>query len=270
MTDWPVGGGQQAFTGPATEPPTNSRGALLTPGAANVKGSYVDVITAGNNLGADWLLVALGSAIVDETLTDIAVGAAGVEQVLVPNLLVQTMNRDMSHFVCPVKLPAGVLVRARCQAEGGSGSVVACSVTGIGNGWSGVEPCATCTAWGVVTATTRGTPLTSGAANVKGAWTELVSAANNLAPTRYLTLLVFQRSATIGSSDLMVDIGIGPATEQVLVPNLALSCSGTRDNAMPQLIGPLPISIPAGVRVSVRLQSSVASITWEMCGYSFA
>jgi hypothetical protein len=175
----------------------------------------------------------------------------------------------MAHFLCPMKLPAGIVVRARAQGEAAAGTV-AVSLTGIASGFASAEPCATCTAWGITTATTRGTAITSGLANVKGAWTELVSAANNLIPTRYLTLLIFQRNAAIGSSDLVLDIGIGPATETVLIPNIFLSCSGTRDNAMPQIIGPIPVQIPDGVRVAVRLQSSVASIAWEMCGYSFS
>ncbi len=98
-----------------------------------------------------------------------------------------------------------------------------------------------------------GVIITAGAtAHVKGAWSTLVTAADFDAD---MILLSTTRDSRVGAADAseLLDIGFGPAgSERVVVENLLHGHKIAPD------ILQIPLTVPAGTRVSARLQSVVA------------
>ena len=97
--------------------------------------------------------------------------------------------------------------------------------------------------------------VTGGAANTKGSWTEIVSSTPYDVCAIYLPLNLGHFDTTL---DYLIDIGVGASgSEQVIIENLLFSSSESiRDAANPYL---LPVSIPAGTRVSIRAQENSGS-----------
>ncbi len=113
---------------------------------------------------------------------------------------------------------------------------------------------------GVNAAASRGITITAAAtANVKGAWTELISAVNNTVDAQ--TIYINIRSSSVANVDYLVDIGVGEAgAEQVVVANVQASASvgGTIFFGGGVWI---PLVIPRGVRVAARCQCTTLSAT---------
>lgn len=109
---------------------------------------------------------------------------------------------------------------------------------------------------GINAATSLGTTITaSGSINTKGSWTQLDAA------TAYDMNMfwVFLELPSVNNSGILVDIGIGAAaSEIVLIANIPYLCPSNTSG----LIGiPCPVAIPAGTRISARMQSATASAT---------
>jgi hypothetical protein len=99
------------------------------------------------------------------------------------------------------------------------------------------------------TGTAAGTTLTSsGSANTKGSWTQLV--ASTASDISFVQVTVILITSTIG----LVDIGVGSAGNEVVVVNNLI----VHDNFDPTVIS-FPLSIPAGTRISARVQCATAS-----------
>ena len=105
-----------------------TRGTASTGGAANVKGAYAQ-ITASTNEDLKTLMIAPGSAgdstLSDEgVLFDIAIGAGGSEQIILPDILFyMSITSDMITpfaYTIPVQIPAGSRIAVRHQSFFGS------------------------------------------------------------------------------------------------------------------------------------------------------
>lgn len=102
---------------------------------------------------------------------------------------------------------------------------------------------------GSVVATSSMTPMTSGAANVKGAWAQLIAAT----PDSWAGFLLTLRNNANGRASIDVGIGAGGA-EQILLPDLLHSASGLATKAY------FPAGIAKGKRIAVRSQSGTAAL----------
>jgi hypothetical protein len=109
---------------------------------------------------------------------------------------------------------------------------------------------------GSVPATTQGTTITSGTSNVKGAYVQLTAATDNDANW---VLAHFGNSG--GTSTYLIDIAIGAATEQVIIPDLTVIPRAAGGNGGSYLF---PIFIPAGSRLTARCQTFAATQTIEV------
>jgi hypothetical protein len=99
---------------------------------------------------------------------------------------------------------------------------------------------------GALEATTEYTTVTSGAANTKGSWTQLLAAT---AEDSAAMLLAFTYPGVMFG----IDLGVGAAaSETVLVPNIYVGCPG---NALPHAIL-IPVFVKKGTRITARLQDS--------------
>jgi len=118
---------------------------------------------------------------------------------------------------------------------------------------------------GSVPGTSLGTTVTGSATvNVKGVYTELSAATAQPADV----LMLHIGSGSTVSTDYLFDLAIGAAGSEVpILMDLQLSGSSSATTAIPALSVTLPLSIPAGSRVSARLQGSVASATLRMVAY---
>lgn len=106
---------------------------------------------------------------------------------------------------------------------------------------------------GFTSGTTVGTAITSGTANTKGSWTQIVASTPYDASAFLLDLWV-----SSAGLDYLVDIGVGAAaSEYVVLPNLYIRAGTTTGLTSEYTL--VPLSIPTGTRVSARAQCSTAS-----------
>jgi len=96
-------------------------------------------------------------------------------------------------------------------------------------------------------------------ANTKSAWITLTQ--RTVSDTNSIFLIYDALTRTSGNADIdmYLDVGCGDAcSEQVVAPNIPLYCwNSSAEAILPPACTPiLPIKIPAGVRVAVRLMSS--------------
>lgn len=248
---------------------TGTTGTTVTAStSSNVKGTWAAISTS-TPIHAHGFLLHAGNPNnfnADNVMLDLGIGASGSEQVRVPNLFLSSCGASWSPgldeflFFFPLALPAGTRVSGRIQqadAGGYGGGTLDLSLHLLSQGWNASSPVGQVLALNATTANTTTTLLTSGGSgNSYGAWTQMV--ASTSVPLHALIL-------TLGGNDTgqvlyYLDIGVGASgSEQVILP--ALRCA--RDNGTqrlgPRVLGPLPVSIPAGTRVSARLQASQAS-----------
>lgn len=107
----------------------------------------------------------------------------------------------------------------------------------------------------------RATVVTSsGSANTKGSWTQLVAAANVTGPVIGIAVSIANNNTSAAAVRSFIDIGVGGSgSEVVLVSNLAF----VGPNNAPNQPGPceffIPVRIPAGTRISARHASTSTS-----------
>lgn len=274
MPDWSIlADGQRTENAGANT--AVSRGTSVTASAtANTKGTYAQLI-ASTAFNANGVLVMLDDQAANiDYLIDLAVGAAASEQIIASNLLASgatgTVAYGMNYFL-PIEIPAGVRLSARCQSGTAVANVVRVSLVLFGQGLNAPSGLSRIDTYGAATADSGGTSIDpGGVANTKSTYTQIV--ASTSASMQYL-ILAFgsQQHGTRTSCSWLVDVAIGAAaSEQIILPNLALNCSSSPDVVAPQFYGPLPISIPAGTRIAARAQSDLITATvrlFDMIAY---
>lgn len=243
----------------------SSRGTSLTAAAStNTKGAYTTIIAATAH-AAKGFLVQLGSVSAGiDYLVDIAIGGAGSEIVVVADLMAGSgtgsIARQGAYFI-PIAIPAGTRISARCQATTLS-SVIRAKVHLLGDLPGGMDSFGKVVRYGIVAATSQGTTVDPGAtANTKGAWAQLAAAV-----TYPVKALFWDQSnlvqTTRTSGDWLLDLGIGGAgAELVVVPNMHIEASTTDDTMVHGPSPLLPVSIPAGTRLSARCMCSFNTVT---------
>jgi hypothetical protein len=192
-------------------------------------------------------------------LLDIAVGAAASEQIIIPDLLIATRSLQPVTFMVPVHVAAGSRIAARCQNGGALGQTLGVSIELFTAGWLRLPSPGRVTAYGVNTADSGATNIDAGAvANTKGSYAQLSAAVNR---TRAVILAIGDQDDQIrNAAEWLVDLAVGAAaSEQVVLPNLRLACNSTSDMILPLVLGPFPVEIPEGSRLSARAQCSTAT-----------
>lgn len=100
------------------------------------------------------------------------------------------------------------------------------------------------------------TAVTSGAANTYGSAVELISAASNTQDSWGVEVMVYATGASATASQTCVDILIGGATDDVLIPGLL--CGGAYNASIRSWY--FPVHVPAGVRVAAQSSSARATL----------
>lgn len=257
MADWPLFDyTNYENAGAAT---ASSRGTSITANAAaNTKGSYTQLIasTSHDDVGIYVMIDDLAAGI--DYLIDVAIGGAGSEQIILPDLYAGGGTGSIAYgtqYWFPVHVPAGSRLSARCQASTGA-SVVRVSLLLASPGFMPPAPLSRVVALGANAADSGGTSIDpGGVANTKGSYTQIV-ASTTIDICGIILALGNQLNTVRSSQSWLIDVAIGAAAaEQIVFSNIAANCSTSPDIVVPQTTVFLPICIPSGTRLAVRAQS---------------
>lgn len=229
-------------------------------GTANTKGSYAQIVASCPFDAAGFYLhFGGGNTGTHDTLWDIAVGAAGSEQIILADFQVSVsgFTSAKTQVFVPLRIKAGERIAVRLQSTTASATLGIGIQLVAGDFFSEVG-LGRATTYGAVTADSGGTQVDSGAtAHTKGAWTEIVASLTN--PIRYMIVCVGSRANGVydTSGAALHDIGVGAAaSEQVLVDDLHTVVVSVMDLHDPGAFG-RPVSVAAGQRLSARAQTGV-------------
>ena len=262
MSHWPIYSGPSFGVGLDTI--TTSRGTAVTAGAANVKGSWAQVIASTAEQYQAFIVSLKGAqANINRGIVDIGIGAAAAEQVLIPDLRHGHGSTVIRASIVPYFIPIGVASATRISARSASSiasAVVHVQVIGIPANMQYPPPFYQINHYGIVTADSGATQVDCGAtANTKGAWAVLIASSTNHIKFFYVIINPAVTTVPAAGGDALIDIGIGAAAaEQVICPNLP-SCWSTDATVLmtrTYVYGPFYCDIPLATRIAARAQGS--------------
>lgn len=235
------------------------------PSVANTKSGYAEIV-ASTAERYDGLLAVIGCGGSNETLTDIAIGAAGAEVIIAADLIVTASGGDSTNtgtYFIPGPIPSGSRIACANQATTTSGDNATVSLYGLVRGALELLNARSLVSYGANAADSGGLSLDpGGSANTYPAsFTELTSAtAKDIVG---LQVGLGNRANGVRTTcTWKIQIATGAASsEVVVVDSLYAQCQTNGDLVSPMTIGPIPVSIPAGVRLSARCQCSITDAT---------
>ena len=261
MADFPLIEGHRLETAgfPAL---SNMTGTYCTDGAANVKGAWEEYIASTTFNATQLIFVQTYYGTTASFLLDVGIGSAGSEVVLIPDIHVSAVyGRNSWVYIFPVTVPAGSRLAVRGQDSVGSDNPYSYLILSA-QGFAPSQPLGRVTAYGINTATSRGTQIDPGGSSyTKGAWVQIDAAIAN--PIKIMTIGIGSiANATMTTARWRVDIGIGPnGSEIVVIPDLFLCANTTTDIIVPSTFPPLAVDIPSGVRLVARAACSITDAT---------
>lgn len=260
MPDWSLIEGQEA-TAVGLNTATSS-GTTVTPGT-NTKGSWAQLVASTAHATHMLTIMFAGGGTTLDYLVDIGIGAASSEVVIVPDLIVHGGTGGIVYpgvYMFPIEIPAGTRIAARATVHTGTTAIHVSAVL-HGQGFNPSSPLSLVRAFGATLADSGGISIDSGGttANTKGAYSELV--ASTTYPIKMLALGIGnQANGTRTNASYLVDVAVGAAgSEVVVVPDLLLRAASQNDTMIPAFLGPFPVDIKAGTRLSVRAQCSITT-----------
>ncbi len=258
MAIWPL---QSAGVG--VEGGALTASSLLTTVTASAtihaKGAWVTMIASTGFAASEVIVQSPGAlnvtAIDTSTLFEVAIGAAGSEVVVVPEIACGHSDANgYWNWRFPVAIPAGSRVSMRTQSAVVSKTITA-QVRLLGGGVVPPEASAASgDGYGMLTASSGGTVLTVATTiNVKSAWTQLT--ASTIERARFMHVNIQPVAGTVVTTgNGLVDIGVGAAAaEQVVVANVPYAVTGVEAGRYAAIT--VPVTIPAGVRLAARYQA---------------
>jgi hypothetical protein len=259
MADWPLKGDVSRLSAHG-HVHASTAGVTVSTTTQHVKGAWTEIISA-TPVAADGLLFFdFNGSSANERLWDLAIGASGSEKIVVPNLHCSGRESNIGdHAYLPVAIPAGSRIAARFQITGAN-ITRDCAVVLFKGGFQTLSAYQRIEACGIDLTNSKGTVIDPGATeHTKGAWTQLI-AATAFAYKALLVSIGHNNNITRSTYQWFLDIAIGGSgAEKILLPDVVLTAAIVMDNPLPQKIGPLPISIPAGSRLAARAQSNTSS-----------
>jgi len=238
---------------------------LAANGSANTKGAYTQWV-ASSSFASDGIILSgiAGGTAQGDYLIDIATGAAASESDKIANF---PLSRQVSvptqaqSVIFPLQIAAGTRIAARQQSTTTTG-VIRASAHIIKKDTVSFHDMTECVTYGANTADSGGTSVDPGAStNTKGAYSEI--SASTSADIKWLMVCIQnQNNTTRLSANYLLDIATGAAAaESVIISNIYLVATAESDTILPHYIGPFPVEIPAGTRLSARAQSGINDAT---------
>lgn len=235
---------------------------------ANIKGSYVTIGTASFDYDGFWFTA--GRAGVGSTGVayryDIAVNNGGSDQIICQDLFYEGSSlwylQTPSAFYLPIRVPKGGVLKVACQSSAG-GDWMYPSIQGVAGDshfLRGFTSLIATTDW------TNTGPANSGTGvggTTQTGWVEVCASTAYRVAALYLGLAL---KGAGGSTylDCMFDVATGTAGNErqlFTVHGYDDTTNGTNSALLGAPAGPYAVDIPAGTRLSVRMQGSFASAT---------
>lgn len=248
--------------GPTTS--LNTAGGVATVSSStNAKGSYSTVrVTSFDCDGFLFSWCCTGSN--NRQLLDVAVGAAGSEQIIVADLHYGATANVTQWMYIPYSLPAGSTIRVRHATSAAASAAYA--VTEIKGGWAqSLKGCSIAT-YGATAADSGGISMDAGATNsTYGAIVQVVASTTYPIKAIAITLGANANTATtIGRA--IIRVMVGASGSEVPILDLPVIQGGTAiDNYGPAPDFWFPVNIPQGSRISARMMSTVTDATDRIC-----
>ncbi len=278
MPDTPLVGGQRyaSFSNSSNSQGTQVQADVVS---AHTKGVWVSLGTA--TFDAQQLMILFGAATVNQSfLLDIGIGpnTSNVETVI-SNLMFEGAfwsAGDGGGFTgammtIPLNLIRGTAdtdeIFVRCQATL-DGAVVFVAALVMAQGFLPSQTPQRNATYGAVTSDTGGTEVDpGGTVNTKGSWVELVASTSFDHVFLNLGVGYQNKQSRTQTPSWLADIGIGASgSEVVLIPDIYLFRDSGGDGTSGQgtftvqNVGPFPVGIPSGTRLSVRAQCNNATV----------
>lgn len=258
-----VAGGANVFeaTNGTTSVPYTMNSALVAASAtANTKGAYV-TLWGSTTTAIHRLFISLPatftSAANSSTLLDIAVGAAGSEVVVIPDVAI---GFGLSAVVLdfPIYVPSGSRISARTQSSQASKALTIGVGFGVSSKTMTVVPSTSLTSWGAQPANSRGLGFAPSATiNTDGPWYELTA---DCGAARKWILFGIQANgqATLQASNALIDVAIGAAgSEVVILSDIRVSTNTSEQVTWTSYLRSYFVDIPANSRIAVRMQNNI-------------
>lgn len=211
-------------------------------------------------------------------LMDIAIGTAGSENIIIPDLGtgfiypsgLSGSSRSPRTWWLPVYIPAGVRVSGHIQAAIASDTVDVCIDL-----FGGIPPGSWLSAAGVDTyganaGTSKGVLPTGGAANQPGSWVDVITSTPR--PIRGLAVSPQGQDGALNNAAQLTDVGVWDGSAyRVLIPDIPTTTDTSDGVGGNWMNGYWPLEAPleAGSRLGVRIRSTTASeakINWLLHG----
>lgn len=244
-------------------------GVVVTAGAVNTKGSYTaGAISASTPRKADMLLLTMTTKGSPDYLVDLAIGAAGSESIVVPNLASTGPTYGSSVYLLPIGVPAGSRLNVRSQATTSS-AALSVSASLISGGMLGMPAFNRCETLGATTADSGGTGLGNPASPATmGAWTQI---GTTTFPWKWVITAMGDQAITTRTSGqrFMWEIGVGAAAAQWLLIGGQSAGTSSTSFAHSHHLG-FPCNIPDGSALWGRYASSaITTLGMDMILYGF-
>jgi hypothetical protein len=243
--------------------PTARAGTLITASATiHTKGPYTALIAStSNDAYGVWVDVhGVGvSAAGSDVLVDIAIGAAGSEIIVFPDLDAGNAEGDAARpigalYYFPAFIPAGSRIAARMQALIASDTAIVNVILDQQLSYS--VPTGATLAYGVNAALSRGTSVPRGNA-VFGAWTELTASTTRDHRFWQPGIDSLADPTMTGSNGLLVQLGVGAAAGERVIGEWLYTFTGSEQITGPWPPLPVHMPVPAGSRITARAAMGV-------------
>ncbi len=228
---------------------------ILGGGGNNVYGSWVQLTAATPFEVQGMWVYYLASGDQFNNIVDIGIGAPASEVVVVQALSAPNINGVTFQAYLPILLPSGVRVAARQQSSGGA-QTIDIAVAFVGTGFANSRLFGSNVLYGYTPAsTTFVTVDPGGSANTKGSWAQIT--ASTTAPASMIDLEIGPPANT-GAANYAIDVAVGGSgSEKVILSNLFLRATNS-SRPDQSIMGPFPVNIPTGTRLSARCQSTTS------------
>jgi len=261
-----------------TAPADGAMGTVVTAGTpAHTKNATYTQLIASTAFDCYWIEIVMSEVFAvgtdTGTLVDIAIGAASAEQVIIPNLnagfaaIINSGTAGTSGgqvYAFPLYIPAGSRLSATSQAVVASDTVrVWVKLYGGPKTpvWAGQQV----VDYGTVAGSSSGTAVAAGVSGAEGTFTQIVAATTQ--DHFFFSAGLAGDDSSIPASLLFLDVGIGAATEAVIMENQLYSNTSAEAIEQKQ---PVTIwtPVPSGTRLAARIsQTSATAANYDVILY---
>ncbi len=216
--------------------------------AQDVSGVYVQITTATSTSAAD-----------SSSLINIAIGGAGSEVVVVPNIGIgYKATANLTGLFIPIRISRGTRVAFNAQSVVGSKTIAARFTFVTDKRKISASPTQIDT-YEANTATSAGVTVSNpGAGNTKGSYTEIIASTDRPYQGLFISIQGAQSTA-ISSGNILVDVAIGSAGNEINIIDNLQCVTTTGESVDPITPSTIMRHIPAGTRISARFQRSVTA-----------